>query len=296
MLNYSSDTVSIIIPVYNTQDYLKECIDSALSQTYKKIQVIAVNDGSTDDSLSILKKYSDKIEIISKENGGTASALNLGIKNMKGEWFKWLSADDLLYPSAIEELVNVAKKLTNVENIIFYSNYDIIDTDGNTIKQFIEPNYNNLDQFEFNTILLDHYIGNGTTSLIHKSALDKYGLFDETIGFQEDYELWMRYCLQYNCRLHLIPKILAKYRIHQNQLTSQKVGKSLKNAERVRQIVLGKLDHDLQEKYIKALKQYKKKKPLAIRSRKTVRDIMLKILPQSVSIKLVKIYLERKSE
>lgn len=286
--------VSIVIPVYNAESYLTDCIESALNQNYPNIEVIAVDDGSKDNSLKILERYSNRIKIITKQNGGTASALNVGIKNMNGQWFKWLSADDLLYPSAIEELVNVAEKLENKENTIFYSNYDIIDSNGNTVKQFIEPNYNDLDQFEFNTILLDHYIGNGTTSLIHKSALDRYGLFDETIGFQEDYELWMRYCLQYNCRLHVIPKILAKYRVHQNQLTSKKIGESLKNADKVRQIVLGKLDHNLQERYLKALKQHKKKKPLAIRSRHTVRDVMFKVLPKSVSIKLLKLYLERK--
>lgn len=288
--------VSIVIPVYNAESYLTDCIESALNQNYSNIEVIAVDDGSKDNSLKILERYSNRIKIITKQNGGTASALNVGIKNMNGQWFKWLSADDLLYPSAIEELVNVAEKLENKENTIFYSNYDIIDSNGNIVKQFIEPNYNDLDQFEFNTILLDHYIGNGTTSLIHKSALDRYGLFDETIGFQEDYELWMRYCLQYNCRLYVIPKILAKYRVHQDQLTSKKIGESLKNADKVRQIVLGKLDHDLQERYLNALKQYKKKKPLAIRSRHTVRDVMFKVLPKSVSVKLVKFYLERKKE
>lgn len=286
--------VSIVIPVYNTEKYLDECILSVLNQTYHDIEIIAVNDGSRDNSLKILEQYSDKIKIISKPNGGTASALNLGIENMNGQWFKWLSADDLLYPTAVEELVSVAEKLKDKENTIFYSNYDIIDSNGNIIEQFIEPDYNNLDQFEFNTILLDHYIGNGTTSLIHKSAFDRYGLFDETIGFQEDYELWMRYCLQYNCRLYLIPKILAKYRVHQNQLTNKKVGASLKNADMVRQIVLKKLDHKLQEKYLNALKQYKKKTPITIRGRRTIRDAMFKVLPYSVSTKLVKFYLERK--
>lgn len=255
-----------------------------------------MDDGSTDNSLKIIELHSDRIKTISKKNGGTASALNAGIQAMDGQWFKWLSADDLLYPSAIEELVNVAEKLENKENTIFYSNYDIIDSNGNTVKQFIEPDYNDLDQFEFNTILLDHFIGNGITSLIHKSALDRYGLFDETIGFQEDYELWMRYCLQYNCRLYVIPKTLAKYRVHQNQLTSKKIGESLKNADKVRQIVLGKLDHDSQERYLNALKQYKKKKSLSTRSRHIVRDVMFKVLPRSASVKLLKFYLERKEE
>ena len=132
MLNYSPGVVSIIIPVYNAQDYLEECLDSALNQTYDKIEIITVNDGSKDNSLDILKKYSNKIKIISKKNGGTASALNLGIKNMSGEWFKWLSADDVLYSNAVKELVDVAKVLPN-KKYILYSNYDIIDAHGKII-------------------------------------------------------------------------------------------------------------------------------------------------------------------
>src|SRR2546428_1497219 len=96
--------VSIIIPVYNAEKYLDKCINSAINQTYPDIEIIAVNDGSTDRSLDILKKYSDKIKIISKENGGLASARNAGFKGARGEWIKPLDADDILYPNAVEEL------------------------------------------------------------------------------------------------------------------------------------------------------------------------------------------------
>ena len=122
--------VSIIIPVYNAEKYLKECIESALAQTYDDIEVIAIDDGSTDDSLKILNSYSDRIKIITKENGGTASALNVGINAMNGEWFKWLSADDVLYPNAIEELIKEIEQMKNKDKIILYSNYDIINSDG----------------------------------------------------------------------------------------------------------------------------------------------------------------------
>ena len=75
-----------------------------------------------------------------------------------------------------------------------------------------------MNPFEVNVILLDHFIGNGTTSLIHKSLFEKYGYFDDKIGFMEDFELWLRLCLQFNCRIHLVSKILAKYRVHEQQL------------------------------------------------------------------------------
>ena len=110
--------VSVVIPTYNAEKYLRECIESVLAQTYKQIEIIAVNDGSTDNSLKILEEYSDKIKILSKPNGGTASALNLGIRNMKGEWFKWLSADDVLYPDAIEELIVEARKFETKKSYI----------------------------------------------------------------------------------------------------------------------------------------------------------------------------------
>ena len=89
--------VSIIIPVYNGANYVSEAIDSALAQTYKNIEIIVVNDGSSDDGATekIAKSYGDRIRYFAKENGGVSSALNFGIRQMTGEWFSWLSHDDL---------------------------------------------------------------------------------------------------------------------------------------------------------------------------------------------------------
>jgi len=286
--------VSIIIPVYNAEKYLNECLESALNQTYENIEIIAVNDGSTDKSLQILNKFSNKIKIISKSNGGTASALNEGINHMSGEWFKWLSADDSLYPNAVEELILESKKLENSKNCIFYSNYDIINSESKVIKQFIEPNYNELSSFDFNTLLLDHYIGNGTTSLIHKTVLDENGFFDETIKGFEDYELWLRFCLLNNCRLHLIPKILAKYRVHKTQLTSTLHDDSIKSADKIRENILAKLDSSKREKFEIALKQVKKKMPLGISIKLVLKNIMFRVLPNSISKKFLLKYRELK--
>lgn len=287
--------ISLIIPVYNTERYIQDAIESALNQTYADIEIIAVNDGSTDNSLKILERYSNKIKIITKQNGGTASALNIGINTMSGNWFKWLGADDILYPSSIEELVNAAKEIQD-KNTILYSNYDIIDVTGKIIRQFIEPNYNKLENFERHVILLDHFFGNAGTTLIHKSIFDKYGLYDETIGFQEDYELWLRLCIQHNCTLHLIPKILLGYRVHENQLTKKNTEINLGNAERIRKIVLNRLDPELQERYKIALIQYKKKKPWHVKSRHMVKDTMLKILPRSISESILKLYTNTREE
>ncbi|MDD4547058.1 MAG: glycosyltransferase family A protein, partial [Oscillospiraceae bacterium] len=92
--------VSIVIPVYNGSNYLAEAVDSALAQTYKNIEIVVVNDGSNDEGATekVAKSYGDKIRYFSKENGGVSSALNLGIENMKGDYFSWLSHDDLYKP------------------------------------------------------------------------------------------------------------------------------------------------------------------------------------------------------
>ena len=88
--------VSIIIPCYNGEKYLKNAIDSALSQSYENIEVIVVNDGSEDDTEKIALEYGKKIRYFKKKNGGVSSALNLGIKEMEGEYFSWLSHDELM--------------------------------------------------------------------------------------------------------------------------------------------------------------------------------------------------------
>ena len=101
----TSELVSIVIPVYNSEKYLEECLNSVLDQTYENIEIIVVDDGSTDSSYDILKKYSDKIVVLSQKNSGLASALNLGISKMNGTWLKWFSPDDVMFSNTIEDLV-----------------------------------------------------------------------------------------------------------------------------------------------------------------------------------------------
>ena len=88
------------MPVYNGANYVREAIDSALAQTYDNIEIIVVNDGSSDGGRTeeICLAYGDKIRYFSKPNGGVASALNLAVREMTGEYFSWLSHDDLYYP------------------------------------------------------------------------------------------------------------------------------------------------------------------------------------------------------
>lgn len=282
--------VSIIIPVYNSQKFLKECLDSAINQTFSDFEIIVVNDGSTDNSLEILQSYSDKIKIVSKTNGGTASAINSGIKIASGEWIQVLGSDDILYPTALETLVSEASKLKDKKNTILYANFDVIDEDGNLIGNVTEPNFNEIAPFDFNVILLDHHFGNGNTVLFHTSTFSEYGLFNEKLFNHEDYELSLRFCILCDCRMKLISKTLAKYRIHSNQKTKFSTHKAIERTEKMRKEILNKLSPNKREKYQQALKQYKKNKSLTEKGKHFFRYILFKVLPTSASIRFVDAY------
>ena len=221
---------TIIIPVYNGQQYLKDAIDSAIIQG---CDVVVVNDGSTDNTAIIMDYYKTKIsQIHHHTNCGTASALNSGIKTAKTNWIRWLSADDVMYSGSLEKMMSMIQKYDNIENTIFYTHYDRMN--GCKLSYFEEPDNSSNSK----AVLLDHFYGNGSTSLIHKNVFKKCGLFDEKIGYQEDYEFWLRCVLIYDVRLQLLDIKSIKYRIHDQQLTAQKHGEALHKSDDIRNAIL----------------------------------------------------------
>ena len=120
--------ISIIIPVYNAESYIRRCLESVLSQTYKEIQVILVNDGSTDDTLSILEEYSrsdSRIQLINKDNSGVSKTRNIGIDISDGEYIGFVDADDYLEPEMYEKLYNAIKKTAaDVACCGYYQDFD----------------------------------------------------------------------------------------------------------------------------------------------------------------------------
>lgn len=106
--------VSVIIPVYNAEKYLNQCISSVANQTMKDIEIIAINDGSTDNSLKVLDdlslKYKGKLKVFDKQNGGAGSARNIGLENASGEFIKFVDADDYLEVDILEKMYTIAKE------------------------------------------------------------------------------------------------------------------------------------------------------------------------------------------
>jgi len=205
--------ISIVIPTYNRAAYLRQAIDSALGQDYPNFEVIVVDDGSTDETPQICSEYGDKIRYIRKKNGGTASALNCGIRNMKGEWFKWLSSDDVLEPHALSSLLRCANI---TKSKVVYSSYKVIDQNNKVISSWTEIKRSHE---EFLSVLIKYHIGNGSSILIHKSCFIEVGLFDEKLRVAEDYDWWLRAAALHNIRFSACQAFTLNYRVHVQALT-----------------------------------------------------------------------------
>lgn len=234
--------VSVVIPAYNASNYLAEAIDSALSQTYKNFEIIVVNDGSKDDGATerIALSYGDKIRYFCKENGGSSSALNMGIANMTGEWFSWLSHDDLYVPTKLETQIEYLRKCQFPEEIlpnqVLFAASDLIDGNGETIRsaniQDSDANSRFIESLKGNEYLIaepTRHTFHGCSCLIHKSVFDVVGAFDENLRLVNDADLWFRiYAAGY--RIHFLPQTLVKGRIHGKQV-SKTAGYSYHNPE-----------------------------------------------------------------
>jgi glycosyltransferase involved in cell wall biosynthesis len=208
--------VSIVIPVYNGSNYMREAIDSALAQTYENIEVIVVNDGSNDNDKTrdIALSYGDKIRYFEKENGGVASALNLGIEKMTGEYFSWLSHDDVYYPKKIESQIQYLRDCVSNDNVAVFSDFNLINERGVHIHTV---NLSESDYKNFQLWLTKESALNGCTLLVPKDCFIKCGNFDTDLVTTQDYDLWFRIAEYYS--FARVPKVLIKSRQHELQGT-----------------------------------------------------------------------------
>ncbi len=215
--------VSIVIPVYNGSNYVREAIDSALGQTYKNIEVVVVNDGSKDDGATekICLSYGDKIRYIHKENGGVSSALNVGIREMKGEYFSWLSHDDKYELNKIEKQINCLNENGGDISVLLCESKQI-DSNGNDIKDALRKNRFPSNGVYFSEKVLENQFQdgafNGCALLIKKSVFEKSGLFNEKLRYSQDVLMWDKIFLK-GFDLAYCDDICVCNRVHNKQLT-----------------------------------------------------------------------------
>lgn len=205
--------ISIVIPVYNGSNYLRQAIDSALAQTYSNIEIVVVNDGSNDsgETERIALSYGSKIHYFSKENSGVASALNRAIAEMTGEYFSWLSHDDLYYPNKIEIQIQALAGMDRAKTIL-YSDYAVFSDNPDIVQEIHLPGVPP-EQFRY-FLTIDNSL-HGCTLLIPRVAFAACGTFDEHLRTTQDYDLWFRLAEKFSF-VH-IPAVLVKGRRHAAQ-------------------------------------------------------------------------------
>lgn len=208
--------VSIVIPVYNGGDFLAQAIDSALAQTYRNFEVLVVNDGSDDAGKTerIALSYGDRVRYCNKSNGGVASALNMAVNKMSGEYFSWLSHDDLYVEEKIERQIETLSLMSSqdIGRAIIYSDYYVFTTDP---EKTIPMRLRGVEPEDFRYWLTIENALHGCTLLIPKTAFTEMGIFDEKLRTTQDYDLWFRMAEKY--RFFHIPEFLVKARSHPEQ-------------------------------------------------------------------------------
>lgn len=214
--------VSIVIPVYNGSNYLQQAIESALNQTYENIEIIVVNDGSTDGgkTAEIAKSYGERIMYIEKSNGGSSSALNEGIRRMNGQWFSWLSHDDLYKPQKIEKEIE-AIMASNEEKCVAIANTCIIDEHSKLKDEIRKIRTSKVYKWSeaFEHLYLKYAI-DGCSVLIPKKAFQEIGFFREDIIYINDMDYWQR--LVFNGYSFVaLEDILTCTRMHSEQVTNK---------------------------------------------------------------------------
>lgn len=208
--------VSIIIPVYNGENYMRDAINSALAQDYDNLEVIVVNDGSKDNTDEVAKEYGDRIRYFKKENGGVSSALNLGIEKMRGEYFSWLSHDDMYFKNKVSSEIEFLKSNNLLKKkVIAYSDFCLVNPEGKLIVN-VEANHATATSKPEYALLRG--LINGNCLLIPKDAFKTYGGFDTKLKCVQDYQKW--YEMQQTYTFVHVPEITVKSRFHPKQVSN----------------------------------------------------------------------------
>ncbi|MDX1349627.1 MAG: glycosyltransferase family 2 protein [Putridiphycobacter sp.] len=210
-----NELVSIIVPVYNTENFLAETIESVLAQSYSEWELLLIDDGSTDSSADICKKYAKQDERIFyhyKTNGGQASARNLGIKQSNGQWIAFLDSDDLWLPKKLELQFESIQKYQ--PDFLYGLGYFYHPYKENKLETYdwVTGLTTGSDFFQ---VLYSSCSVNTNTVLVKKSLFDRVGFFleDETVRGTEDWEMWMRIAKSVKT-IYGSPSREVYYRIH----------------------------------------------------------------------------------
>ena len=204
--------ISIIIPCYNHATFLTKAIESVLTQNYKNVEIIVVDDESSDNTKEVAESYGDPVRYVYKKNGGLSAARNTGLEYIQGNYVVFLDADDWLYPNALQTNLNLLLK--HPDAAFVSGGFDRVNLDENKIEEKIRP----IDKDHYIEFLQGNYVGVPAAVLYQRWVLDEMK-FDLTAPDScGDYDLYLKISRKYPV-LHHQEKIAA-YRIHSSSMST----------------------------------------------------------------------------
>ena len=210
----SSPRVSVLLPTYNRAKYLLESVNSALDQTFRDLEVVIVDDGSTDDTPQVVRGIQDpRVRYLYQENRGVSAALNTAWREAHGEYLALLGSDDVWLSNLLEELVPVLDADPNLG--LVYARAQGMDAQGRPLPQILGAP----EKFpgeSLRSILYGDFVC-GLAAVFRRASLGRVGGFNETMTGNEDWDLWIRLAEQYHFAYR--DDILARYRMHPQSLT-----------------------------------------------------------------------------
>jgi glycosyltransferase involved in cell wall biosynthesis len=208
---FTNDTlISVIIPTYNHGLFIEEAIQSVFLQTYQHLEIIVIDDGSTDNTREILGKFGKEINYIFQDNKGPSSARNHGLSVAKGKFIAFLDSDDVWMPEKLELQFNAIQEENSI-GLVGCGGYDI-DFSGRIEKVWIPKNYPSHIEFVQELSIRNTFAGSSSGAFAKKECFDRAGFFNERLRFGEDWDMWLRIAKCYKVRF--VEKPLLKVRKH----------------------------------------------------------------------------------
>jgi glycosyltransferase involved in cell wall biosynthesis len=201
----SPTRVSVVIPTYNQEPYLREAIDSVLAQDYPHVEIIVVDDGSTDGTKRVLESYGSRILWWSRENRGQSATLNEAWARASGDVLGYLSSDDRLAPSAVREAVETLQADPSV--VVTYCDYELIDAQSRHIRTV------STRDFDYEQMIRDLECVVGPGAFFRRAVFRQTGGWSTDLRHSADFDYWLRAALL--GRLQRIPAVLAGMRVHE---------------------------------------------------------------------------------
>lgn len=235
------ELVSVCVPTYNGARYLRECLDSIVAQSHYNIEIIIIDDCSSDNTIEIIQEYIDGDDRVkfyqNKKNKGLVGNWQECVKKSNGSWIKFLFQDDILLPNCIEVMLACASA-SNCPFSVCRRNFMLESNIEPRIRKFFEndvikfeqlvPENRFIDAGEFSGLVAgkisENFIGEPTTYLFKKEVIKKYGDFNADLGQMVDYEFAVRIAL--NVGVVFIPEVLAYFRIHSGAESNKNRGDS----------------------------------------------------------------------